>query len=362
MSSRLAQPLRRALIPLFVLAGVTLSSCGPDSQSPSSPAVEPHVPVESQGSGLSLAMAAQSRHTERLLAIKGVVGTAVATGKGGKGEMQIFTEDAGVQRLPAALDGTPVTVVVTGKIRSLVATGAAANVAVNRRARFARPVPIGISTGNQGECIAGTIGARVKRGTAFFALSNNHVYALENSAPIGSNVLQPGQADVNCAAGPNTRLGKLSRVARIAFSRTASNRVDAAIAAVPAANLRRSTPSDAYGTPQATTATAALNQVVRKYGRTTGLTSGRVVGLNATVIVEYSPTRFARFVGQIVIQNSGNFSLSGDSGSLIVDGSRRPVGLLFAGSPRQPDGSGGFTVANPIRQVLSALNVSIDGT
>ena len=55
--------------------------------------------------------------------------------------------------------------------------------------RFTRPVPIGISTGNAGECSAGTIGARVKDGSGHvFALSNNHVYALENKAPLGSQV------------------------------------------------------------------------------------------------------------------------------------------------------------------------------
>jgi hypothetical protein len=37
-----------------------------------------------------------------------------------------------------------------------------------------------------------------------------------------------------------------------------------------------------------------------------------------------------------------------------VDANRRPVGLLFAGG-------GIYTFANPISNVLSALNVTIDG-
>jgi hypothetical protein len=355
MIRRLAQPLRRALIPFLVVTGITVSGCGRDVTEPAAPGIESTIPLETPASGLSLALATQERHTERLLGIKGVVGTAVALDANGKGEMRVFTRDASVRGLPATLDGTPVSVVVTGPIRSLVATAeaGAASAAVNRRARFARPVPIGISTGNERRCIAGTIGARVKRGTAFFALSNNHVYALENSAPLGSNVLQPGQADVNCSAGANARLGKLSRFVRIVFSTTASNRVDAAIASVTSSSLRRNTPVDGYGTPRAVTAAAGLNQTVRKYGRTTGYTSGRVAGLNATVHVEYSGGRVARFVGQIVVQ-SASFSRPGDSGSLIVDTNRRPVGLLFAGG-------GNFTFANPINQVLTALNVKIDG-
>jgi hypothetical protein len=355
MTSPLVQPLRRALISLLVLAGLTVSSCGREASEPTGPGIESTTPIETPASSLSLALAAQSRHTDRLLEMKGVVGTAVALDARGKAEMRVFTRDASVRGLPTTLDGTPVSVIVTGPIRSLVATGAAgaATAAVNRTARFARPVPIGISTGNQGECIAGTIGARVKRGTSLFALSNNHVYALENSAPLGSNVLQPGQADVNCSAGTNARLGKLSRFVRIVFSRTASNRVDAAIASVTSTNLRRTTPSDGYGSPRSVTASVALNQTVRKYGRTTGFTSGKVAGLNATVDVEYSGGRIARFVGQIAIQGA-SFSGPGDSGSLIIDGNRRPVGLLFAGG-------GNFTFANPINQVLSALNVTVDG-
>ncbi|HYF40166.1 MAG TPA: hypothetical protein VD930_10775, partial [Gemmatimonadales bacterium] len=238
-----------------------------------------------------------------------MVGTAVALDAEGKAEMRVFTRDASVRGLPTSLDGTPVSVVVTGPIRSLVATGAtgAATAAVNPRARFARPVPIGVSTGNQLDCISGTIGARVKRSSSYFALSNNHVYALGNRAPLGSNVLQPGQADLNCAAGASARLGRLSRFVRIVFSETASNRVDAAIATATTTNLRRSTPSDGYGTPRAQTISAALNQTVRKYGRTTGYTTGKVVGLNATVLVDYGPAKVARFVGQIVVQ-SASFS------------------------------------------------------
>lgn len=356
MMHRLAQPLRRALIPFLALAGFTVSSCGPDGREPTGPAVDPDLSMQGQPPGLAKALAAQARHTDRLLRIGGVVGTAVGLGSNGQAQVQLFTKAAGVRGLPASLDGVPVSVVVTGEIRSLpaVANAPAAAGSVNRKARFTRPVPIGVSTGNQGECSAGTIGARVKSGSTTYALSNNHVYALENDAPIGSNVLQPGRYDLNCASGSNALLGKLTRFVAIQFSTTASNRVDAAIAAAPITNLGRSTPSDGYGTPRAATIAAALNQTVKKYGRTTGQTTGSVVGLNATINVGYG-SGTARFVGQIVIRGKGQFSRGGDSGSLIVNGNNRPVGLLFAGS------SNGYTFANQIGNVLSALGVTIDG-
>ena len=104
----------------------------------------------------------------------------------------------------------------------------------------------------------------------------------------------------------------------------------------------------------------ALDMRVKKYGRTTGLTTGRITAINATVIVGYG-SGYARFVNQIMI-GPGSFSAGGDSGSLIVlDGKRqnkaddrRPVALLFAGSSS-------VTVATPIGAVLSAFNVTIDG-
>ncbi len=100
---------------------------------------------------------------------------------------------------------------------------------------------------------------------------------------------------------------------------------------------------------------------VKKYGRTTSLTTGRVTAINATVDVGYGPGLIARFVDQIIIE-PGSFSAGGDSGSLIVvegkgkdkGNDRIPVGLLFAGSSF-------VTIANPIDAVLTRFNVTVDG-
>lgn len=91
-----------------------------------------------------------------------------------------------------------------------------------------------------------------------------------------------------------------------------------------------------------------LGMGVRKSGRTTGLTTGSIVLLNATVNVAYGP-KTARFTGQII---TTPMSQGGDSGSLVVDAnSQNAVGLLFAGSPQA-------TIFNPIDIVLSELNLS----
>jgi len=61
-----------------------------------------------------------------------------------------------------------------------------------------------------------------------------------------------------------------------------------------------------------------------------------------------------QFTEQILIVGTGgSFSQPGDSGSLIVDRkSKRPVGLLFAGSSSH-------TIANHIEDVVQALGVTI---
>jgi hypothetical protein len=353
-----AQPLRRFLILVLALAGVVVSSCGPDGSEPTGPRAA--LALGTQPPDLTRALAAQARYTERLLRVQGIVGTAVGLGANGQAEVQLYTKVPGVPGLPARLDGVPVSVVVTGEIRAMpIVADAPAEVAagthIDPTGSFSRPVPIGVSTGNQGECSVGTIGARVKAGNATYALSNNHVYALENTAPLGSTVLQPGRADLNCASGSNAVLGPLSKFVPIKFSTSANNKVDAAIATATTANLARSTPIDGYGTPRATIAAAALNQVVQKYGRTTGLTTGTVIGLNSILNVGYT-SGTARFVGQITIKSRGQFSRAGDSGALIVDADKRPVGLLFAGTLN------GYTFANQIGDVLKALQVSIDGS
>jgi hypothetical protein len=213
-----------------------------------------------------------------------------------------------------------------------------------------RPVPIGVSTGHP-DITAGTIGCRVTDGINVYALSNNHVYANENKASIEDNVLQPGTFDGG--VDPDDAIGTLFAFEPIVFHPRANNTIDAAIALTNTDMVGNATPSGGYGTPNSITAAAYVNQLVKKYGRSTGLTEGKVYALNAMVRVGYD-SGTARFVGQIVI-TPGGFSDGGDSGSLIVTREgNNPVGLLFAGSSS-------YTIANPIDDVLDAFGVTIDG-
>ena len=169
-----------------------------------------------------------------------------------------------------------------------------------------------------------------------YALSNNHVYADENQAGIGDEVIQPGSFDGGSA--PADTIGTLSDFEPIVFTTSANNTIDAAIALSPPGKLGNATPSDGYGTPRLETVAANLNQQVQKYGRTTSLTTnGRITGINATINIGHD-TGTARFVNQIIVESrKPGFIQGGDSGSLLViqggSDDRKPVGLLYAGTP-----------------------------
>ena len=321
--------------------------------------------------GLARAIEAQEAHTDALLAKAGVVGTAVGLNGGGQPIVLILTERGGIGGLPGSLDGVAVQVRVTGKITALHhrpghggGPGGGDNGddpppptgdCTSTTGKF-RPACIGISTGHP-DITAGTIGARVKNGSAVYALSNNHVYANKNNAnknPGGDNVLQPG--DFDGGVDPDDAIGTLEDFEPIDFN-GGNNVIDAAIALSSTANLGNATPSEGYGTPALGTVGPAVGLKVQKYGRTTGLTKGRVGAINATVNVGYGGGQVARFVNQLVVIG-GSFSAGGDSGSLVVMNggrdSRKAVGLLFAGGANA-------TILNPIGEVLTRFGVTIDG-
>ena len=342
--------------------------------------------------GLARAIAAQELYTNDLLAIPGVVGTAVGRSANGDPVVKIYTAAGGIAGLPSTLDGVGVRIEVTGKFFALHHfcghTGGPPNSPdlcngeppppddgdVDPTGRF-RPVLIGVSSGTiesitEFSCSGGTLGAWLTGGSNSYALSNNHVYALENTAPLNSDIVQPGPIDTdpvcNVAVSESDIIGTLAAFVPIVFDvlendPPTDNLVDAAIALKAGGiEIDTGTPDGAgYGTP--TTALAAcgdcLEEDVQKYGRTSGLKKGTVSAINAIVNVGYS-SGIAQFVGQIVVSGSkGPFIKPGDSGSLLVtDPGNAPVGLLFAGNM-----SGKTAIANRIGDVLSELSALVSG-
>ncbi len=237
-----------------------------------------------------------------------------------------------------------------------------------------RPIPMGVSGGNigffekSGACCTGTLGALLQNatGTRRYVLSNNHVIARTNKAPLGSKVVQPGLGDNACVRDAGDSVGNLSRFVPIrfgasgSFADSKSNLVDAAVAITSPS--RTSADILNIGAISGTPVTAVLDMLVQKMGRTTCRTDGIVSAVNVTIIVLYpsqcrSGSGTASFINQIQIDDDGSpFSAGGDSGSLVVtrDACPSAVGLLFAGGS-------GSTFANPIDMVLTKLNRKMVG-
>ena len=354
--------LKRAAVVIFMSAGAAVWYACSDRSADrlTGPAPAPQTLTPIRGPDLRVAINAQERHTDDLLRIPGVIGTAVGLMRDGRPGVQILLEHPNVSGIPASLDGTPVATQVIGRIMAF-------SDPTTRR----RPAPMGFSVGHP-LITAGTIGARVRDATGrFYILSNNHVLANSNGATIGDPEYQPGPFDGGTAAD---QIATLSDFQQIMFGSTTSNTMDAAIALTTTTALDNAVPSDdGYGMPSShlygdanndgliDDRNALLGLNVQKYGRTTRLTHGQITGVNATILVCYEASGFtctksARYVDQIIISPS-TFSAGGDSGSLIVtdDANKNPVALLFAGSNVE-------TIANRIDLVLNRFGVTIDGT
>ena len=322
---------------------------------------------EQQALELAAVIRIQERNQSLLFRSPGIVGTAVGLTESGLPAIQVYVTGGGLPLLPSMLDGVPVVVREAGpfiayqelpaRVQGPASGDRSGEAAIDRYGRFTRPVPIGVSTGHP-SATAGTIGALVTDGALLYALSNHHVYAAGTDARIGDDLLQPGRVDGGLA--PADVIGTLAAFEPIRFSLMANNRIDAALAVTTQVDAR--TPGDGYGAPRSPPLKALPGMKAKKYGRTTGLTTGRVDAINATVNVRYA-NDVARFTGQIIFCCS--MSAGGDSGSLIVrddvdaDGNegsedRRPIALLFAGDGR-------MTIASPIGEVLDAFGVRIVG-
>jgi hypothetical protein len=250
-------------------------------------------------------------------------------------------------RVPKTLNRRPTDVVAVGTLfagAGWPATGTAQSLKARRR-----PAMGGDSVGHFA-ITAGTAGSgcydrSIDPGIPprYYILSNNHVLANSNDSRIGDAIYQPGPIDGGTSAD---QIGTLHHYVPIQFDGS-DNLVDAAVAEVPFHEYTR----EIYylGYARTSYAPVAVGDVVKKTGRTTNFTTGRVTSVNATVNVNYGSGRVGKFVKQIV---TTSMSAGGDSGSLVLDVDDNAVGLLFAGSSA-------VTIINNIQFVQALLGVRL---
>ncbi|MEW5783490.1 MAG: hypothetical protein AB1767_00130 [Bacillota bacterium] len=277
------------------------------------------------------------------------------------GSEELVTDD----QIPKKLEGMQTDVLEIGELTALgYLPLSTAPMALAGRIR---PCRGGYSVGHA-RVSAGTIGTCVydilpggsinppRHGTGkpgkYYILSNNHVLANSNNARVGDPILQPGAADGG--RYPADRIAVLERFIPITFDPPVprsrhNNVVDAAVARGEFSNLDR----EIYwiGCPHGwrLKTNVAVGTLIRKTGRTTNFTTGRITAVAATVDISYGAGRVARFRDQIVATNMAD---GGDSGSLITSLDNVAIGLLFAGSSSA-------TIINQIENVRSLLKIEV---
>lgn len=262
--------------------------------------------------------------------------------------IRVYMATPGVERLIEQIRHT-----CKGEIDERVVGPVRKQVAWHRKGN--RPLLIGGSIGRTDENAAGTLGAfaasRSGSGNEL-VLSNNHVLAKENAGHAGDRIVQQGRLD-----GGNARTGVVAELSRFKKLKKRNNLVDAAVAELKEDTEYYYNHLKDLGTLKGLrSAPLRTGDKVFKLGRTTGLTEGRIIGVEMdSVFVGGYDQGVLEFDEQVEIEPIGNkpFSLAGDSGSLIVDGRNKAVGLLFAGNDAD------VTYANEISNVLDTLKIDL---
>jgi hypothetical protein len=329
----------------------------------------------------------KATHQDSLLAQPGVHGVGLAE-RGGEVVILVLVEEIGAQQLPTSLNGVNV-VVETANQAHFIHGGPACWPSVCHDDELPYPVPMGVSTSSEAHYNAGTLGFKacdpVTETLGYVSANHvaagipwpNYLFCL-NGSP-GLTQFHPGLWEVNAACRFDPKcippdpsdytnpVGTLNKVVDV-LGPPNVNLIDAAF--VASTDQETSASILDIGVPQSTPGTPTLNSCVRKSGRTTGLTYGRIDVLDLTWANTYDQCFtgdpiFDEIIAVVPDDNCGlctgpqpcdEFAVGGDSGSALVDENDRIVGLVFA----REQGNGAPVFAATIDNVLTGLGLTLD--
>jgi hypothetical protein len=238
----------------------------------------------------------------------------------------------------------------------------------------------GANTNLNGE--VGTIGYFVRKKSLLplqrkdvYLLSNSHVFADLRKSVVDTHdlILQPSPGE-----GANSRpVAELVRFAHPKLENDVgdANFVDAAIAKIFRGQTHKTLiPMIGAINGFAEKKTVEIGEPSRKFGRTTGFTSGKIFSVSLDIWIRYDRTgQSSYFKNQFLIEPDKpqfeKFVEKGDSGSLLVDGKNYAIGLIFAGANGNPNNAennekikriNNYGVANPLSDVLTKLKIELD--
>lgn len=178
----------------------------------------------------------------------------------------------------------------------------------------------GVSIGHLDGTTTGTLGGVLRIGDQRYAVSTASVLA-PYGARLGDTIVQPSIED-----SPNRThaLGKLSVISKLAFG--SINDLDAAIATVNE-EVVTSPRIMEIGRPS-DVAEPELGVNVRKTGRTTGFTEGKILCTDVRIKIVKDGQQFILQDQFIAYSESEDFARNGDEGAFILNNSNDLVGMV----------------------------------
>ena len=310
--------------------------------------------------------------------------------------IQVFINDAnqemwngsGAARLPDRYRGVPIVQIKMSRAGFLSAaeiTSPAVHDQYSSGIRDYQEVIIGGISGANTNLTgqSGTIGyfctrkSKLPRRKEIHLLSNSHVFADLRKGVVddGDLIMQPSPGE----PGSNRPIGMLVNFSSLDFYSDINkpNHVDAAIARLWGPHQHKPLlpligPVKGYVAKK----DIEVGEAVRKFGRTTGYTEGRIFSIFLDIWIRYDRThQSAFFQNQLLIKPAlpEGFVAKGDSGSLLVDEEQHAIGLIFGGTsdapesmlPQHEPASGnpervtGYGIANPISEVMERLKIEL---
>ena len=208
-----------------------------------------------------------------------------------------------------------------------------------------KPISSGYSVGHS-EVKAGTVGAIVQKKGKKYILSNSHVLANSGTGKAGDDLLYPGPAD------HGTKVGKLDSFVPFVTGGAFVNKFDAALGKIDDDKLSEVDYAIYGAKVPFDTIEPARGMSVTKKGRTTDITTAKVVDVHFRFVLEYSVGKVG-YTNQVLCER---YTDGGDSGSIVVDvDSGKIVGLHFASA-------NGGSVFSPIGPIIKALKFQFSPT
>lgn len=322
---------------------------------------------------------------------------AIGIGKLANGEfcIQIFINDSTekpfesrpAEQIPNVYKNIPLVIVAMPQASFLSAENHFANFSAEEYRKLIRghqdTIIGGISGANANlDGNSGTIGyfcrkkSFLPRRSEVYLLSNSHVFADLRRMNVEAHdfILQPSPGE----GGTSRSIAELTQLSPLKFDNdvTDTNRIDVAIAKL----FREQThkfllPFIGEIKRYVAKEEVEIGEKARKFGRTTGYTSGKIFSISLDIWIKYDRTgKESFFADQFLIEpekeNYEKFVDKGDSGSLLVDGKNNAVGLIFAGANGKLDIDvkseqkeiikiSNYGVANPISEVMKQMKIEL---